>query len=547
MSLPANSSPTKWVPWALGGMMVLYLIPIWMGMYFLTGDGPCHLYNSRVLLDYLKGQHLDLYQAWYQVNPAPEPNWFSHASLMLLLAIFPPFLAEKMLLSLYVIVYPLALRGVLKAIHPQAGYLVFLGFPFIYQYTFQMGFYNYSFSILFFFFLLQYWWKYHENLTPIRILGLGGLLLLEYFTHPVGFFYSIAGIGFHWLSRIREKAFSVSVGQLGKVVLAALPALILLLNYFFRKGGVRPEAGTESMFSLGYNFGKFSSLILLIEEERFISISIGAIILSLGFYAVFRRIKYHEGKKGDPFWPLILIALLTYFGNIGGLAGAGVLSVRLQFLPYLMMLLWVAAFPLREKWRKYIMIAGIVLGSGLLVMRMPAYLRTQEALDEYLSVADFIEPGHTVLPLSYDHRGRTPKGEEVANRIWLFFHIADYLAVDKPLIMLDNYEANTGYFPLKWLPDQNPYIHLPVGEGIEGRPPGVDLSQLSVDYVLTWCEDFQYKDHPRTHALHDQLSELGYQHLGESSQGLVQVYRKRREATFFRDSLLTSYTIQERK
>ena len=39
---------------------------------------------------------------------------------------------------------------------------------------------------------------------------------------------------------------------------------------------------------------------------------------------------------------------------------------------------------------------------------------------------------------------------------WMYQHLSNYLGADKPLILLDNYEAATGYFPVKWklnLPD----------------------------------------------------------------------------------------------
>ena len=517
----------RWENLAFVGLIGLYLIPLWLGKYFLTGDGPCHLYNAHILLDLFSGRQVDFYGKWFEVNPAPEPNWFGHAVLMVLMQVFPPFLAEKLLLSSYVIFYAIALRMLLKTLHPSAEYLVFLGFPFIYQYTFQMGFYNYSFSILFFFVILRYGWKIHDQLTLLRLMGLGALLLLQYFTHPVGYFYSLAGLGLYLLSFLRKDSLT-EVSQKGvKVLLAALPSLILLGDYFFRKGGIRPEAGSESLFSLLLNFGKFSSLILLVEEERFISIALALTIGMLGGYAFYKRIRLQEGKQGDLFLGLWVIALITYFGNIGGLAGAGVLSVRLQFLPYLMMLLWLAFFPMGDRWKERIVIVGLVLSSSFIVIRLPAYLRTQDALDEYLAVAPYIEPGHSVLPLSYDHRGRTSTGDEVANRIWLFFHVADYIAVDKPLIMLDNYEANTGYFPLTWIPGQNPYIQLAAGQGLEGRPPGIQLNDdQQVDYILTWCEDFEYKAHPELMDLHRQMKEKQYEKVGESPQGLVKVYRK---------------------
>lgn len=146
-------------------------------------------------------------------------------------------------------------------------------------------------------------------------------------------------------------------------------------------------------------------------------------------------------------------------------------------------------------------------------LRLPAYQKNSEAVKEYLSVADYIEDESTVLPLSFAHGGLTADGEELSDRIWLFIHAADYLGTMKPLIMLGNYEANMGYFPIIWKWNRFPFQFISKDSGIEGLPPSVDLLNYddktggSIDYVLLWCFDFTDQTQPSVIDLISQLDQ----------------------------------------
>ncbi len=106
-SIPPNATtmnpPKLTLPTLERGLFYLLLaanlIPLWSVHYFVTGDGPCHLYNAKVLLDFYHGGELkDFYNPWMFVNTHFEPNWFGHAFMELLLGWgAPAYLAEKFL------------------------------------------------------------------------------------------------------------------------------------------------------------------------------------------------------------------------------------------------------------------------------------------------------------------------------------------------------------------------------------------------------------------------------------------------------------------
>jgi len=101
---------------------------------------------------------------YYKLNLTLFPNWFSHAFMMLLMYIFPPLVAEKILLSVIIALFPLSFFYFLDAVHKGKNLYGFLGFLFSYNYLLHMGFYSFSASVPMCFFALGYFMKHKENL-----------------------------------------------------------------------------------------------------------------------------------------------------------------------------------------------------------------------------------------------------------------------------------------------------------------------------------------------------------------------------------------------
>ena len=71
--------------------------------------------------------------------------------MMLLMYIVPPLVAEKILLSLIIVLFPLSLFYFLDATHKGNNLYGFLGFLFSYHYLLHMGFYSFPISVPVFF------------------------------------------------------------------------------------------------------------------------------------------------------------------------------------------------------------------------------------------------------------------------------------------------------------------------------------------------------------------------------------------------------------
>ena len=90
--------------------LVLMLVPFFCTTYLVTGDGPCHLYNSRILLDWLSPELRAIYKPFLQLNDNIDPNWLTNMIQVPLLRLFPAYFAEKVFFAIYLFLFAFGLR-----------------------------------------------------------------------------------------------------------------------------------------------------------------------------------------------------------------------------------------------------------------------------------------------------------------------------------------------------------------------------------------------------------------------------------------------------
>ena len=150
-----------------------------------------------------------------------------------------------------------------------------------------------------------------------------------------------------------------------------------------------------------------------------------------------------------------------------------------------------------------------------------------------MSAADHIEPNKTIVTLNYAPEGRYPNEETVlSNEAYIFGHTTEYLGTVKPLVILNNYEANTTWFPLRWLPNRDPYVHLIDGPGFEGWLPMAEfrrfqiLTGATVDYVITWCLTESLRSFKDVETMQARLRE-DYDEIFVSDGNRIRLWRRR--------------------
>jgi hypothetical protein len=81
-------------------LIIIHLIPIWAFRYFPSQDGPAHINNANIIREY---HSRPVFREYYVLNKDLVPNWFGHLVMAGLMYLVPALVAEKILLSGYVI------------------------------------------------------------------------------------------------------------------------------------------------------------------------------------------------------------------------------------------------------------------------------------------------------------------------------------------------------------------------------------------------------------------------------------------------------------
>src|SRR5262249_44690299 len=121
-------------------LALAYLIPVWAYAYLPTQGGPSHVNNAQILRDY--GHSTLGYENYFELRWEPLPNLTSPLLLALLLCVLPPLVAEKALVSLYILGFAGSFRYFLGSFGPRCRPLSWAGLLFVYNRCLWMGFYN---------------------------------------------------------------------------------------------------------------------------------------------------------------------------------------------------------------------------------------------------------------------------------------------------------------------------------------------------------------------------------------------------------------------
>ncbi|MDE0019990.1 MAG: hypothetical protein OXT69_01220 [Candidatus Poribacteria bacterium] len=524
-------------------LILLHLIPIWAFPYFPSQDGPAHLNNANVLREY---NHPDrsVFREYYVLNSNPEPNWTGHLALAGLMFLVPLLTAEKLLLSGYVVLLPLSARYAVRAVNPQNAGLAFLSFPFIFNYLLHMGFYNFSYSLPFFFFVVGYWAKKQERFGWREALIMALLWLALYFTHIFSVVTACAAIGlaalmftaFDLVNRLRgvppdgetpkTSFWRLFASRALVPFIALLPTALLVLNFLNQKGVRRGEP-----LPVGFQWRRLRTLESLVsfhDYEVWLAISVAALFAALTAFLLLVKVLRWEWNRWDALLIVSAAYVYIYFIAPDWMSGGGFISHRMILFPYIALLLWAAG----QRWpvwsKRTAQAAAAALAVAFLALNMRSYAQLNEYLEEYISAGDHVEPNTTLLPLCFSHQGRDENDRIMARRIGPFLHASGIIAAKKRIVEMDNYEGNTTYFPVLFRPEKNPFTHI---GAIEAQPPQVDFLSFNektggtVDYVLLW----QLRDlyHENAQKILEQLDKGGYERIFVSEpRGAAQLYRR---------------------
>ncbi|HSP33126.1 MAG TPA: hypothetical protein VLU46_02295 [Thermoanaerobaculia bacterium] len=452
-------------------LALIAIVPIWSVHYLPTGDGPCHLYNAWVMNRLVTGHAPQPVASWYRIDWRPHPNWIGHAALALLMFVVPPLVAEKILVTAIVLTFFAGAWVLTGAVDERCRAYAFVAFPLAFNMPLQAGFYNFAASTALFLLVLGFWWRRRDDPSPRTIAVVAALLVLCYFSHPMGVALAIGSIGVLWLITLRGRPFTRHLRHLS----AFVPAIALLL-WFVHVRGSGSEANTQNFRDLLIYLSRTQVIFSFDLHQLTIGYVLTAILVILIVATAIRQRFPLRLREADGFFLLFLIFLGLYFFAPGAVAGGSLVTERMALFVTLIVIPWFSP-ELPSVVRRGVIIAFAIIAivnTSYLVRRYRKFDRTMR---DYLYAVERIPSNKVVLPLL---QTRETRGSFIS----VITHAIDYVAIDKQLVDLDNYEPGTDYFPVAWSSDaQRPDIYE-----IEAEPDDVDLATYApaTDVVFTW-------------------------------------------------------------
>jgi hypothetical protein len=455
-----------WMTWRtlLVTLLVVHLAPIWVVTYLPTQDGPAHIYNSKIFFEHFDHANFQVRQ-FHNFGYELYPNVLTHLLLGGLQQVFPPLFSEKLVVSLIVALLPLSMLYLLNSIERGRGVMCLIGFTFAYHNLLHIGFYNFSLSVSLCFFALGWWWRYRDDMTPMRVGMFYVLALLTHLSHFAGSMalllaITIAG-AWMLLLRLTAALLHPRSGQVRARLLATLrwsftlalvlvPLYALGWDYNFRHYNpeavdFRPREFLDEIFWKTLTLMSYSDWHLKLSPYvLWTTAGVAGLTVLYRFVAIF-KLRLLEERDAL----LLIVAALVYlfFTQPWSRNAGGWVNDRLYIFAFLFLWLWFGRF---HRWLN-IPVGVVLIGLSVAHTGRIAidYWRLQPELHQLAAAVNKIEPHSTVI-WELDHRFRAGAFPGGTKLVQPFLHAMSYYGLSRDVVLFNNYEAQMPYFLTRW-------------------------------------------------------------------------------------------------
>jgi len=476
-----GSTKAAWAraePWLFRLLALLHLLPVWSSRWFVTLDGPAHLYSARLVLALVQGDAF--IGRFFHLSTYPEPYWTGHAVMAALLAVLPAWLVEKITWSLAVLGLAWAFRHLILLLAPKRPWASWLAFPFLLHYAAGMGFLNFSLSLPLMLATLAAAWQ-GILAGRMRTALLAVLFLLLYFTHLFTFLATAGMV----LAMACWCAFTTTWHKAGKLLLQLFAALalplLLTLGYGLahaRQGPPTAQAGQPQLWHWLLT-GRAWNALGLKGEERTCTV-LALVLLLAGAAALVSGLRSTARRPGMPdFWPLLSLACFAaYFMLPDTVAGGSNVSPRFLLFAMLFLACSVSISKLPDPALAATLALLLPFGLYHTCLQVEAARGLGRECDELLEVRAAIPDQTVLLPLNYSGN-------------WMHSNLSNYLGTaNERVIVLDHFTALAPFNPVQWNSGMLPYG--PVGNFATSNSPCVRIAAYraatgtAINAALTW-------------------------------------------------------------
>ncbi|MFC1830700.1 hypothetical protein ACFL0S_01600 [Thermodesulfobacteriota bacterium] len=531
----------------LYALIALLLIPLWTTQFVPTQDGPLHIASAVTLVNY-QNTGYETARQYYELNDQIFlfPTWLVSLNIGWLSGVFSALIAEKIVLTLFIIGLPLAFCFAIRPLtdSPQLGGLLVL--PLVYNYLLHMGFYAFLLGLVMLFILIGIWLRSQQQSTiSITIAA----CLASYFTfhvHPFAWVMMALALGcielFYYFSKLRSQSnWAGRFATVGQVflkrwhlyLLTIAPGMLHTLVFLTMQGSTTGSFASKVSERLGttnaavafaakrfdmlidriVGLASLSSLVSFSYVEMVLSFGVMSSLILLTFLTLRSTARASEWSPRLCFLMLSLCYIVFYLLAKNSMAGGGFIPPRVQLLALLSYIAWLASSSALPRFRVLVRILSVVLVGLSVLYYTFRYQEFSHALDREVSLAIHMKEGTTVMPVVLPDSVRIPVilDHLTPNPM---LHASGHFVYRRNMVDLSNIKGWRGYFPLRFRPDYNPMRHIAVNGKIElsknKRLPDLVLDghgdgNVFVDYVVVVGLIDNYNEYPEIDNLIAQL------------------------------------------
>lgn len=434
---------------------LLPLVPIWSVRWYVTQDGPSHVFNARVFHSLLLEGNTSPFAPFYAIRWQAVPSWVSHLAMWLIDLVAPWQVAEKVLLTLCMLATAAAGVALGRRTGECPAAVAVVPMAFAQNWFLAKGFHGFLMSMPAFVLALAWIVDAAQEKGLGRraaALSAGGVFL--YFLHPVTFAAAMACaasacFASAWARPAKERRSAFGRAAM-LCAIAGGPAAALALA-FVQAG---PEGGRGAVF-----LPAMQRLRLLVDQpglqafwsqEALLAKWVAACAAGTVAGAVLLAARKGSAKDGNgPRRSLgfAAAALLALHLVAPDRVGEGLFfSARTAMIALMGAGLWgmarLSSFRIARRAACACFVAATAWGT---VAHASAQKRLSADVGGLLEAVDALPPGSVFVVVP---RWTTPQFAAANTRS--FVHADALLALASGAITLDNYEARAGVFPVAY-------------------------------------------------------------------------------------------------
>lgn len=461
-----NEGQLHWESWAFRLLLSLTLLPVLVIPELIGMDNQTHLYNARLIVEWFG--HAAWVREAFEIQLFPIPNWTGHGILAVLMIFFSPEWAEKIHLLLLMITLATGFRSLVMMSNPRFPLVgSALALVLIWSWFVLLGFYNFLWGTAFALWALSSWMRKEDRLLPLFFSSLiYGILI--YFSHPTWWLAVAMAMMLWWLIRFfhHRRFLLPALIWMGGM----LPSGLLLWQFLIRQQATFQESSRLAWSTLSHMLYEFFPLVVFHggkEGPWLRMIALGALLAGLSHW--FFRPEASIRTKGFLRWSATLffffLAAFFFFPDVS--STGSFISSRLLFLTIIFLFLLFSAMARNSMWSWIGILLMLVGHSALMLFYSSTYQKYVPDVEIVKAWGKQLPEGATAAMINQD--------------IWFEDNLNKALGIHGNVILLDNFEAWTGYFPLIW----NEAWHERAGGGREQWLGPNETTAIKADYLLT--------------------------------------------------------------